>query len=123
MSKSVEKHEKLGFKEWAEALRNGDLLGQECVECGHVTGAPKAACAHCGSRELETVELPEEGEVYSVTRIEVVPEGFEEGYDVGIIQLGDARLTARLEKSADIGDEVEFTGVIETDEMPAPVFG
>ena len=37
----------LTCRKWAAALREGILLGQECSECGHVTAAPKVACAQC----------------------------------------------------------------------------
>ncbi|WP_233752206.1 MULTISPECIES: Zn-ribbon domain-containing OB-fold protein [Halostella] len=108
---------------WQDALGDGRLLGQECADCGHVTAAPKAACARCGSRALETVELPEEGTVYSATRIEVAPEGFDAPYRVGIVTLGDGRVMARLEGDADIGEAVSFRGASSTPEGPAPLFG
>jgi len=65
----------LTYEDWATALRDGTLLGQRCSDCGHVTAAPKAACAHCGSQGLTTTELPTTGEVYTETTLEVVPEG------------------------------------------------
>ncbi|WP_135821093.1 Zn-ribbon domain-containing OB-fold protein [Halostella litorea] len=108
---------------WRDALDDGLLLGQECRDCGHVTGAPKAACARCGSRALDTVRLPEEGTVYSVTRIEVAPEGFDAPYHVAMVALDDGRVTARLDGEADIGETVTFTGAASTPEGPAPRFG
>ena len=108
---------------WRAALSDGRLLGQECADCGHVTGAPKAACARCGSRALETSDLPKEGTVYSTTRIEVAPEGFDAPYHVGIVTVGDGRVMARLEDDADIGETVTFRGSEQTPEGPAPKFG
>jgi uncharacterized OB-fold protein len=108
---------------WRAALSDGRLLGQECADCGHVTAAPKAACARCGSRALETTELPEEGTVYSVTRVEVAPEGFDAPYHVGIVTVGDGRVMARLENDAAIGEAVAFRGSASTPEGPAPRFG
>jgi len=107
---------------WREALDDGVLLGQECRDCDHVTGAPKAACARCGSRALDTTHLPEEGEVYSVTRIEVAPEGFDAPYHVAMVAFDGGRITARLGDEAAIGETVTFAGAASTPEGPAPLF-
>ncbi len=107
---------------WGRALRDGILLGQSCEECGHVTAAPKAACASCGSRDIEIRRLATNGEVYSETRIGVAPEGFEAPYTVGLVSLGEARVLARLPDSVGIGDSVELVGVVEVGETPAPLF-
>mgnify|MGYP000695737969 CR=1 FL=1 len=108
---------------WTAALADDRLLGQACPDCDHVTAAPKAACVRCGSRDLEPVELPEEGTVYSATRIEVAPEGFEAPYTVALVTVGDARVTARIDADVEIGDDVRFRGATESAEGPAPKFG
>ena len=115
----------LTHAEWARALRDGDLRGQRCLECGHETAAPKAACVRCGERSLETITLPTEGTVVSTTTIAVAPTAFESPYQVAIVELGDARVLGRLEGDAEIGDRVTFVGALETGEddgEPAPVF-
>ena len=112
----------LTYSDWAEELRDDELVGQECADCGNVTSTPKAACSDCGSRELSTRTLPEEGTVYTETTVAVAPEGFDDGYKVGIVQVGEARVLGRLDSEADIGDEVVFAGVFEHDGEPAPVF-
>lgn len=116
--------EVLTHAEWAAALADGELLGQRCSDCGHGTAAPKAACARCGSRRLETVSLPTEGVVYSETTVAVAPAGFDGdgGYRVAVIDLGDARVLGRLEGKAGIGDQVEFVGPLEDCEEVAPLF-
>lgn len=122
MSETEELPEDLGYDEWADALREGDLLGQECPGCGHVTGAPKAACARCGERDLSTVRLPTEGEVYTETSIYVPPAGFDGDYQVALVQLGEARVLARIDGHAEIGEAVSMTDVDEVEGHPAPVF-
>ncbi|WP_254545220.1 Zn-ribbon domain-containing OB-fold protein [Halomarina pelagica] len=113
----------LAYDEWAAALREGDLLGVECADCGATYGTPFSVCNECGGRDLEAVDLPEEGEVYSETTITVPPVGFEGPYRVGIVQVGPARVTARVEGEAGIGDRVVFDGAMEADDgHPAPVF-
>lgn len=107
---------------WARALRDGVLLGQRCGSCGHVTAAPKAACARCGERALAVEALPTTGEVYTQTTIAVVPERFEGPYRVGIVDLGEARVLGRIPEDADIGDAVSLAGVVEADDRVAPRF-
>lgn len=112
------------YDEWRRHLwEDRVLLGQRCHDCGHATAAPKAACAHCGARDLERIALPTEGEVYARTRIEVAPADFEGPYTVALIDLGEARVLARLESEPEIGDPVELVDVYESDLGPAPVFG
>jgi uncharacterized OB-fold protein len=125
MSQTTELPETLTYHSWASAVKAGRLLGQECPDCGRVAGTPKAACAHCGSLDVVTVELPTTGEVYTVTTVMVPPEQFEErGYQVAVVQLGEARVMARIVgEEVSIGDEVELDGYIDTDDgHPAPVF-
>jgi len=115
----------LTHRTWSEALRSGRLLGQACPDCGHVAGAPKAACAQCGSRAVETVELPTTGEVYTETTVMVPPEGVEEGgYQVAIVEVGKARVMGRIEGEAvGIGDELRLAGYVTGERGdPGPLF-
>jgi len=112
------------YEEWRRTLWEDEtILGQRCGDCGHATAAPKAACAQCGSRDLERVELPTEGEVWARTRIEIAPADFEGPYTVALVDLGDATVLARLTDEFEIGDSVELVDVYEGDLGPAPVFG
>lgn len=110
--------DRLTQDEWMNAVREGELLGQECSECGRVQGTPKAACPHCSSRDLQTVSLPTEGVVYTETTINVPPEGIDErGYQVAVVDLGDARVMGRLvEQDVDIGETVELAGFDEDEQ-------
>lgn len=112
----------LTHERWASALRDGALLGQVCDDCGHVSGVPKSVCNQCTSRNLSATTLPETGEVYSETTIGVTPAGLADQYQVGIVDLGETRVLARIEDDAAIGDEVTFAGSVEYDDMPGPVF-
>lgn len=108
----------LTHAKWTEAVLDGELLGQHCQECGETQGTPKAACPHCGSTTLETVELPTAGEVYTETTINVPPTGIDErGYQVVIVQVGGARVTGRhVDQHVGIGDEVELSGFDEDED-------
>lgn len=107
---------------WRRALQDGVLLGQRCPDCGHVTGAPKAACARCGERDLVVEALPTAGEVYTETTIAVAPAGFDGPYRVGVVQLGESRVLGRIPDDAAIGDGVALAGVVEADDRVAPRF-
>ena len=115
---------RLTHGEWSRSVREGELRGQRCPDCGAVQGTPKAACPHCGSTELETVELPTEGTVYTETTINVPPAGVDDrGYQVVVVELGDARVMGRLRGDAvEIGDTVAVCGFVEDDEYVAPEF-
>jgi len=113
----------LKHKGWTRALRDGLLLGQTCEVCGHVTGAPKAACARCGSEGISPARLPQTGEVFAETTVHVPPEQFDGPYQVALVTLGDAQVMARVEDGTCIGDAVELKGTVEADRHPGPLFG
>lgn len=110
------------YADWTDALDAGTILGQRCGDCGHATGAPKAACARCGSRSLDSVALPTKGTVYSETALNVTPAGFEDSYQVALVTLGDTRIMAHIDGEVSIGDPVAFVDVLRTDSQIAPVF-
>ncbi|MFC6835247.1 Zn-ribbon domain-containing OB-fold protein [Halomarina ordinaria] len=115
----------LSYDEWAASLREGTLLGVTCADCGTTYGTPFSVCNECGGRDLDATDLPEDGEVYSVTTVNVPPVGFEGPYQVALVQVGPARVTARIadDDEVDIGDGVVLDGAMEADDgHPAPVF-
>jgi uncharacterized OB-fold protein len=122
IEKYVPEGEDINHVRWAEALRDGVFLGMECDDCGHVAGVPKSVCPDCTGRNLSATELPRTGTVYSETTIEVTPAGQDDIYQVAIVDLGETRVLVRIDGEADIGDEVEFSGHIEYDDMPGPAF-
>lgn len=114
----------LTHEAWAEALENGDPLGVECPACGYVSATPKAACVRCGSRDVSTVDLPTTGSVYSKSTIEVAPGNQGSGYQIALIDLGDARMLGRIADGmhVDIDDDVELRGTYEYDHDVVGVF-
>lgn len=121
---SAEVDGELTYQKWKTALREGELLGQRCGECGRGTVTAAAACPNCGARELSVVSLPREGEVHSETTVNVAPTGFEGPYTVAIVELAEGlRLTAHVRGTVSIGDTVSFEGVLDEDTEPAPIFG
>lgn len=115
----------LDHERWEQALTEGVVLGQRCNECEYVTATPSAACVRCGSRTLIVVELPETGTVYTQTTVEVAPDEQGHGYQIAFVDLGEARLLARIADGdcVDIEDTVELNGTREHAGDIAAVFG
>ncbi len=110
------------YDDWRELLEAGILMGSQCGSCGQTTATPHRRCIECGSEHLNGTELPTTGEVYSETTINVTPTGFDEPYQIAIIDLDGTRLTARIAGTVEIADRVRFSDTITTNGCPAPVF-
>ena len=85
----VEIEYKLTYREYAEALKGGKLLGLKCNKCGAYTAPPKKVCMQCASEDLDIVELSGTGTIRTFTVIRVAPEGFEAPYIVGEAELDE----------------------------------
>lgn len=116
---------RLDHELWEDALAEGTVLGLRCDNCGYVTSTPKAACTRCGSRSISAIELPDTGTVYTKTTIEVAPQEHGRGYQIALIELGEAKLLGRIAEDChvEIGDTVELTGTYEHAGDIAAVFG
>ncbi len=55
------------IKKYYENLKEGKLLGKKCSKCGKYTFPPTAVCEHCGSDNIESLELSGEGELLFVS--------------------------------------------------------
>ncbi|MHC1584990.1 MAG: Zn-ribbon domain-containing OB-fold protein [Candidatus Syntropharchaeia archaeon] len=69
--------EKLTFKKFFDALKEGKLIGYRCKDCGEYTCPPQSTCQECGSDNLEVAELKTRGEIKTFTTIFVAPAGLE----------------------------------------------
>jgi len=68
---------KLTFKDYANALTKGKLLGLKCNSCDSITTPPKMTCQECGGTDLDIVELSKKGKIETFTVVNVAPEGRE----------------------------------------------
>ena len=66
---------KLTFKDYSEALKNDNLLGLKCKECGAITVPPKMVCRTCTSPDMDIVELGSKGKIVTFTTVNVASEG------------------------------------------------
>ncbi len=67
----------LTYEKWAEAFKQGKLLGLKCKSCGAVFSPPSMVCRECGSEDVEVTEVNDEGVIDTYTVIHVAPLGYE----------------------------------------------
>jgi uncharacterized OB-fold protein len=65
-------------QDFAVHLKNGYLMGSRCTACGYQTFPPRADCPECMSDEFEFVEYSGRGTVWTHTRIDAPPTGFDD---------------------------------------------
>lgn len=63
------------------------MKGSKC-RCGFVTLSLKRVCPRCG-RHMKTGEWPDEGKVLSFTRLQAVPEGLQDPYNMVLVEIED----------------------------------
>lgn len=84
-------------QDFAVHLRNGYLMGTRCKACGYQTFPPRADCPECMSDDFEFVEYSGKGKVWTYTRIDAAPTGFDDDvpYTCVVVELeGGGRLLA-----------------------------
>jgi uncharacterized OB-fold protein len=104
---------------FTSAATGPHLVGSRCRACGARSFPARPACARCTSDDVEVVELPDQGTVWTWTSQEfrppsppyTGPEEFERYY-VGFVELpGELYVESRFvgfERDPQIGDEVEL---------------
>ncbi|WP_049899663.1 Zn-ribbon domain-containing OB-fold protein [Natrinema sp. J7-1] len=92
-----------GFDEWLPAAAEGDAYYLECAN-GHGSLPPRRVCPDCGSTDIAEAELPETGEIRTVTVTHVPTPAFEEDapYATAVVDFGPVRLTGQV-----VGIDVE----------------
>jgi uncharacterized protein len=108
--------------EFRAGLAAGDLLVQQCKDCGKPNMWPRYACPHCQSEELGWQKSGGKGVLHSFCVLrQGAPEGFEEDlpYAIGVVKLDEGvQLAVRLVPNApsdwsayNCDDRVEFVSV------------
>jgi len=107
--------------EFYDNLRDGRLTTTECRDCGDLQFPPRTVCPECHSDDLAYVELPHEGELFAFSTVRAgAPMGMEDEvpFVTGIVDLGDVRLSTRIDDAEyddlEIGDPVELK-IVEID--------
>ena len=84
---------------WREIPQRYRLEAGKCKSCNETYFPPRLVCAHCGSRQFETVKLQDKGRILTFTVIRVGPSQFmdQTPFAVGIIELdGGVRITTQI---------------------------
>jgi uncharacterized OB-fold protein len=108
--------------EFRTGLAGGELLIQNCGDCGKPNMWPRYACPHCQSDNLGWVKSAGRGVLHSFCVLrQGAPEGFELDlpYAIGVVKLAEGvQLLARLEANSEddwseygCDDVVEFVAV------------
>ena len=103
-------------------LAAGELLIQNCGDCGKPNLWPRYACPHCQSENLGWVKSEGKGMLHSFCVLrQGAPEGFEDDlpYAIGVVKLAEGvQLLVRLEAHGEddwsayrCDDPVEFVAV------------
>ncbi len=93
--------------DFAQYLRDGELVASKCGDCGFQSFPPRADCPECRSEKFEYVEISGEGTVLTFTRIEAAPAGFEDHvpFTIGVVDLKEGgRLLAWFGETIPEGD-------------------
>jgi uncharacterized OB-fold protein len=77
--------------DFAQYLKDGQLMGSRCKKCGATSFPPRADCGECMSGEFEYFELSGKGRLHTFTKIVAAPTGFEDvvPYIVGVVDLAE----------------------------------
>jgi len=78
-------------QDFAVHLKDGRLMGSVCRDCGFQTFPPRADCPQCMSGEFAFKEYDGKGTLYTFTRIDVAPTGFEDEvpYTIAVVELAE----------------------------------
>lgn len=61
------------------------MKGMKC-RCGFATISEKRTCPRCGKR-MKSAEWPDEGNVLSFTRLQAIPEGLPDPYNLALVAI------------------------------------
>jgi uncharacterized OB-fold protein len=79
------------LKRFYEGIAKGVLYGTQCPKCGARYFPPRPECSHCGSSDVEWVEISREGRLLAHAVVNIKPESYQqyEDYIVGVAEMDD----------------------------------
>jgi uncharacterized OB-fold protein len=77
--------------DFAQYLKDGQLMGTRCRNCGTQSFPPRADCEVCLSGDFEFFEMSGKATLHTWTEIVAAPTGFEDvaPYTVGVVDLAE----------------------------------
>jgi uncharacterized OB-fold protein len=78
-------------QDFAVHLKDGRLMGSLCKDCGFQTFPPRADCPHCLSDRFDFKQYSGKGTLFTFTRIDAAPTGFdnEVPYTIAVVELAE----------------------------------
>ena len=78
-------------QDFAVHLKDGRLMGSLCKDCGFQTFPPRADCPKCMSGSFEFKRYCGKGTLYTYTRIDAPPTGFDDEvpYTIAVVELAE----------------------------------
>ena len=96
---------------WRLKKQRYALVGEVCPHCDAKLFPPRDICPHCGGEAKQPYQFSGQGEVYSFTKMNNAPAGFEEQapYTIALVKLAEGPVvTAQL---TDLGDQQVEIGI------------
>lgn len=87
------------------------MTGYECTNCHNESITKTIFCPRCGSKYIQSIDVPKIGKVYSFTTIYIAPPEYVDlaPYQIALVQLTEKlKITAFLQEEIRIGDSVGF---------------
>jgi len=87
---------------FVEFLKENEIRGTVCKECGKKYFPPRSDCSVCFSNEMEWLPISGDGALLSYTKAMFAPAGFEKDvpYMLGVAEFADGmKVFGRLDKS------------------------
>ncbi|MEW6531549.1 MAG: Zn-ribbon domain-containing OB-fold protein [Thermodesulfobacteriota bacterium] len=97
---------------FVEFLKNNELRGTVCTQCGAKFFPPRADCSACLSDQMEWFPITGEGTLISHTKATFAPAGFEKDvpYRLGVAEFADGiKVFGRIDRS--LSDEAVKAGM------------
>ncbi len=91
-------------EKFVEFLKNNEIRGTVCTECGTKFFPPRSDCNSCLSDSMDWFPITGEGSLLSFTKATFAPAGFEKDvpYMLGIAEFDDGmKVFGRLDKTLD----------------------
>jgi uncharacterized OB-fold protein len=86
------------------------MKGSRC-RCGFATVSGKKVCPRCG-KVMKPAEWPDEGKVLSFTRLQAVPEGLSDPYNLALVAVEDGpKLVCWTSGTLEENDDVQIVEV------------
>lgn len=90
--------------QFVEHLKNHELRGTVCKECGAKYFPPRSDCEACLSDRMDWFAISGEGTLLTFTKANFAPAGFEKDvpYSMGVAEFADGiKVFGRIDKSLD----------------------